>query len=334
MRRDYYKILQIEQTASQDEIKASYRKLALKYHPDKNPNDIVAEEKFKKINEAYEVLSNPEKKEEYDTFGSVGHNRGFGDQADMMSRFARAAHEHFFGRSQPRRPQGHTIKTSIYVNLEEVTKNTTKKINIKKPKQCSSCNGTGGDVIVCPTCKGSGQKTMQRSVSFSITTPCTSCHGAGGVYSNLCNTCEGEGLEFSDQEIEVTIPAGINSGQGFRVKGGGGEAPKGGDSGDLLVQVIINPHKDFIRDGNNLQHKTKITFAEAALGGKITVPTINGKDINLTIEPGTQPGTVFNVKGKGILGGAMFVVVQVEVPKNLSKEQEKLIKQLKELNND
>jgi len=334
MSKDYYKILQVQPTASYEEIKKSYRKLALKYHPDKNPNNQEAESRFKELNEAYEVLSNPEKKEEYDTFGSVGQRAGFRED-DIMSRFARAAHEHFFNNAHENffgrantRPRGQTLKVSITVELEDIIKDTEKKIKVKQPKQCSKCKGSGGEIVICPSCKGSGSRTMRKSASFSITVPCPSCNGAGGVYSKVCEFCKGEGVEFENKEVKITIPAGIPNGYGFRVKGQGGQAPKGGDPGDLLVQVVIKPHKYFIRDGKNLIYKTKINFSQAALGDKLTVPTITGKKINVTVKPGTQPGTTLNVKGKGVLGGSLLVHLQVEIPTELTEEQKDLIRKL------
>ena len=357
-KRDYYEVLGVEKGASAEEIKKAYRKSAMKYHPDRNPGDKTAEEKFKEIGEAYEVLSDDNKRARYDQFGFAGVDPnydagqggyggggfgGFGDFGDLGDIFGS-----FFGggasraqrRNAPRR--GDNVGVRIEVTFEEAAFGCDKEITARRIENCSGCNGTGsadGKIETCSQCRGSGQvKTVQNFMGMQMqsTATCPSCSGRGQVIKTPCATCKGKGKVYRNVKQTVHVPAGIDHGQGFAVAGQGCVGYNGGANGDLLVEVYIKRHAIFQRDGSTVYCEVPITFTQAALGAEIQVPTLDGT-VNYTIPEGTQTGTTFTIREKGIpsavsyrrRGDHKFTVV-VETPTKLSKEQKDLLRQLDE----
>lgn len=351
-KRDYYDVLGVSRNAGKDEIKKAYRALAKKYHPDQNPGDKSAEEKFKEINEAYSVLSDEEKKARYDQFGHAGTDDSFGaggygpfsgfggadfgmDLGDIFGSFfgggsARTA------KSGPSR--GRNLHESISITFEEAAKGVEKTINISRYEKCSKCSGSGAKpgthAKTCPTCHGTGQmRSTQRTIlgSFSTVTTCATCRGEGTVISDPCTECGGNGLERKSRKISVKIPAGIDDGQQITLRGEGDHGRKGGPAGDLYLLINVKKHSIFKRNGFDVFLEVPISFVEAALGAEIDVPTLHGK-VKLKIPEGTQSGTNFSIRGKGIqrLGGGgmgdQIVKVVVKIPKNLTEKQREILK--------
>ncbi|MGN1080815.1 MAG: molecular chaperone DnaJ [Acutalibacteraceae bacterium] len=359
-KRDYYEVLGVDRSASDDEIKKAYRQCAKKYHPDLHPGDKTAEEKFKEVNEAYEVLSDAQKKARYDQFGHAGVDPNYGagqgnpfgggfggvdfdDIGDIFSSF--------FGggarRSNPNASRkGSDTSARIAISFEEAAFGCKKTISATRIDICKDCGGTGAEKgsspTVCPVCHGTGHVTSSQRTPFGIMQTqhaCDKCRGTGKIIDRPCRTCAGKGKVRRTSNIEINIPAGIDDSQAFRVRGAGDAGVNGGPSGDLIVNVTVRPHAIFERDGFDVWCEMPITYAQAALGAEVTVPTLDGK-VKYTIHEGTQPGDVFKLAGKGIqrLGqngrGNQYVKMTVEVPKSLSGEQKKLIKQLDETMND
>ena len=351
-KRDYYEVLGVEKGASTDEIKKAYRKLALKYHPDRNPGDKTAEEKFKEAGEAYEVLSDEEKRQRYDQFGFQGvdpnfnpggFGGGFGDFGDLGDIFG--SFGSFFGggsqRSTANMPRrGEDVGSRIEVTFEEAAFGCEKEVNTQRIENCAACSGTGsadGKVDTCSQCHGTGQVVGVRNVmgiQMQTSTTCPRCGGKGKVIQNPCTTCRGKGKVRRNQRIKVRIPAGVDHGQRVRVRGEGCVGANGGPNGDLMVEVYIKRHPIFERDGVDVLCELPISFTQAALGAEVEIPTLDGK-ISYTIPEGTQTGTVFRLSGKGIpyVGsstrrGEQRVMVVVETPTKLSKEQKELLRQL------
>ena len=353
-KRDYYEVLGLSKGASEDELKQAFRKLSRKYHPDFNPGDKEAEEKFKEINEAYEVLSDPDKKSRYDQFGHAGvdpsyggggfgggFSGGFGDMGDISDIFSS-----FFGgfggstRSNPNAPRrGQDIHTSVSISFMEACTGKKVDINVNRMEKCSDCNGSGAaagsGTETCPDCHGTGQiKVTQRTPFGMISSqkPCSKCGGKGTIINNPCPKCRGNGRVNVSKSITVDIPAGIDDEQTIRISGQGHSGINGGPSGDLHVTVSVRPDAIFERDGYDVHTEMPITFVQAALGAEVTVPTIDGPE-KYTIPEGTQPGTTFRFKGKGIKKlnrpdrGNHFVHVTIEVPSNLSKKQKELLRE-------
>lgn len=356
-KRDYYEVLGVEKGASADEIKKAYRKSAMKYHPDRNPGDKTAEEKFKELGEAYDVLSDEEKRARYDQFGFAGVDPnygggaggygdfggfgGFGDFGDIFGEFfgggrsSRASTQ-----NAPRR--GENVGARLELTFEEAAFGVEKEVAAQRIENCSACNGSGsadGVIETCSTCRGSGQvRTTQNFLGMAVqsTTTCPACSGRGKIVKNPCNTCRGKGKVRRTQKIKVKIPAGIDAGQSVRIRGEGCVGSNGGPNGDLLVEVYIKRHPIFQRDGMDVLCEVPITFAQAALGAEIDVPTLDGKT-PFTIPEGTQTGREFFLGGKGIpqvgnpkrRGNQRFVVV-VETPTKLTKEQKELLRKLEE----
>ncbi|HBE14014.1 MAG TPA: molecular chaperone DnaJ [Clostridiales bacterium] len=346
-KRDYYELLGVDRSATPEDIKKAYRKLAKKYHPAMNPGDKDAEEKFKEVNEANDVLSDPQKRENYDRFGSAdgpqgfagsgGFNGGFGgfDVGDIF--------ESFFGGGSARRrngpERGEDIAVRLMISFEEAVFGCKKEISFNRYETCSFCQGSGAEKgtkpETCSRCGGSGQIHMQqRSLLGTIQTtrPCDTCGGTGKIIKNPCSTCHGDGVERKTKKLEVSIPAGIDDGQRVLVKGQGNGGKRGGSSGDLYVQVGVRPHPVFEREGYNLFCEVPITFAEATLGAQITVPTLEG-EYKFTITEGTQSGTAFTLKNKGVQminsrsRGDLIFQVNLEVPKRLTNKQKELLKE-------
>ena len=358
-KRDYYEVLGIEKNASDAEIKKAYRKMAQKYHPDMNPGDKEAEAKFKEVNEANEILSDPEKRSRYDQYGFAGvdpnYNAGggnpfgggfggfggFGDLGDIFGDIFGGG----FGGGQQRRnapTKGQNIGAEVKITFEEAAFGCKKEISISRIDNCPECHGTGcnggSSPETCPDCHGSGTVRVTRQTAFGAfaqTSPCPKCGGTGKIIKDPCTTCKGKGKVRKNKKIEVSIPAGIDDGQSVRIRGEGNVGSNGGPSGDLLVAVTIKPHKIFERDGATVLCEMPITFTQAALGAEIEVPTLDGK-VRYTVPEGTQTGTTFRLKGKGIpyVGyknrGDQYVTVVVETPTKLTKEQKELLKKLDE----
>lgn len=349
-KRDYYEVLGVNKGASDDEIKKAYRQSAKKYHPDLHPGDKEAEEKFKEVNEAYEVLSDKEKKARYDQFGHAGVDPNFGaggagspfgqdiDFGDIFSSFFGG----FGGRrsANPNAPRrGSDIETQLYISFEEAAKGCRKSVQYQAISTCKDCNGTGAQKgtspKTCSACGGRGQVTINQRTPFGVvqtSRPCDACKGRGKIVETPCRTCNGRGQVRRKKTVEVNIPAGINDEQVLNVSGHGNSGINGGPAGDLHVYIGIRPHPIFERRGDDVWCDLPITFTQAALGATVTVPTLDGK-ASYDIHEGTQPGDVFKLKGKGIqhLGGKgrgdQYVRVVIEVPKNLNGKQKDLIRQ-------
>lgn len=350
-KRDYYEVLGLSRSASSEEVKKAYRRLARQHHPDFNKGDPEADARFKEISEAYEVLSDPQKREMYNRFGhqafeSPGNGGGFGadfggfgDISDIFESFFGG-----FGRRRPPGPeQGKHLRYDMEITLEEAYRGTTREIRIPRTETCSDCRGTrsrkGTSAEKCSACGGSGQQQNVRNTPFgrfvNVVT-CVACGGEGRVVKDPCPTCRGQGRVVREKSIEVKIPAGVEHRSQLRISGGGEAGLRGGPPGDLFVVIAINPHKVFHRDGHDLVYELPLTVGKAALGAEIEVPTLDGS-ATLRVPEGTQPGTVFRMRGKGmprLRGGGkgdMRVKVKVIVPKKLSQRQRELLEEFDKL---
>ena len=356
-KRDYYEVLGVSKNASEDEIKRAYKKLARKYHPDMNPGDKEAEEKFKEVNEANEVLSNPEKKAKYDQFGFAGvdPNYGagqggyggaggfdFGDLGDIFGSFFGGGFGGG-GRRNPNAPQrGESIRASLSVEFTEAAFGCEKSITIDRYEQCPTCKGKGcapgTTPEVCTECHGTGTVTQAQRTPFGMMqsqTVCPKCRGKGQIIHQPCPDCRGAGVVRKRRTIQVNIPAGIDNGQTISLRGQGHSGKNGGPAGDLLITVMVRPHEIFRRDGTAVFCEAPITFTQAVLGGTLEIPTIDGK-VKYDIPEGTQTGTVFRLRGKGIPvlngrgRGDQYVTVNIETPRNLNREQKEALKKFSE----
>ena len=357
-KRDYYEVLGVSKSADATEIKKAYRKLALKYHPDKNPGDKEAEEKFKEAAEAYDVLSNEEKKRRYDQFGHAGvggaGQGGFGggmSMDDIFSQFGDifgsfGGFSGFGGfgggRSARRVNRGTNLRVKVKMNLQEIATGIEKKIKVKKYVACQHCNGTGAkdgkSYSTCSTCKGSGQVTrVQNTIlgAMQTTSTCPTCEGEGKIINEKCTFCNGEGVLMSEEVISINIPAGVGEGMQLSLSGKGNAARRGGVNGDLIVLIEEEEHPELVRDGNDLLYNVFIGYPEAVLGKTVEIPTIEGK-VKVKIEAGTQPGKILRLRGKGLPDvngygkGDLLAKVNVWIPKNLSKDEKKLVEKMKE----
>ena len=341
-KRDYYEVLGVARNASEQEIKQAYRKLAMKYHPDKNQGEKAAEEKFKEISEAYEMLSDPQKRSSYDQFGHAGvdpnHRQGGGHAGGGFGNFSDIFDDLFGGdsRRQKSGPRaGSDLAYNLEISLEEAVHGTEKQLKIPTHKHCGTCDGSGAKPgttkNTCKTCQGQGVVRMQQGF-FALEQTCPGCRGAGQVISDPCHTCFGNGIVKDSKTLSVKIPAGIDNGDRIRLSGEGEIGEKGGQRGDLYVQVFIKKHAIFTRDGNNLHMSVPVSFTQACLGGEIEVPTIDGH-VLLKIPAETQSGKTFRLRSKGIKplrGGSigdLLCEVVVEVPVNLTSAQRDLLKQ-------
>ena len=361
-KRDYYEVLGVGKGASADEIKKAYRKLAVKYHPDKNPGDKEAEEKFKEAAEAYSILSDPDKKARYDQFGHAGvegagpdFSGGFGNLNDILNEIFGSAFGGGFGggfggfggfgggqRQQQRVYRGRDIRVRVKLTLEEIAKGVEKEITIEKSVPCTDCNGKGArnssDIKTCPACNGTGQvqrvvnSFLGQTISYST---CQQCGGEGKIISNPCKSCGGTGLVRKRETIKVRIPAGVEAGMQLTLQGQGHAAKNNGINGDLLVVIEEVEHKDLKREGNNLFYTKIISLPEAILGGEVEIPGIDGT-YKIKVDPGTQSGTVVKLKGRGLptvngYGGTgdLYVKIAVWIPRKLEKEDKAVIESLR-----
>lgn len=345
-KRDYYDVLGVSKDIDAKELKKAYRKKAMKYHPDRNPGDATAEEKFKELSEAYEVLADPQKRAAYDRYGheavdgSAGGGGGFhgagaqdfGDIfGDVFGDLFGASGGRAGGRRGPAR--GSDLRYNLDLTLEEAVRGVEKTLKIPTLAQCGTCSGSGAkkgtQATTCQTCQGHGQVRMQQGF-FSVQQTCPRCQGRGQVIQDPCNSCGGRGVNEQNKTLSVKIPAGVDTGDRIRLTGEGEAAPQGGENGDLYVQVSVKQHPIFERDGKNLYCEVPIGFAEAALGGELEVPTLGGR-VKLSIPEGTQTGKLFRLRGKGIQPvrgggvGDLLCRVVVETPVGLSKEQKEVL---------
>lgn len=356
-KRDYYEVLGVSRGASEDEIKKAYKKMARKYHPDLNPGDKTAEEKFKEVNEAYEVLSDADKKARYDQYGHAGvdpnfgaggfgggfdGNFDFGDLGDIFGSFFGGG----FGggrRTNPNAPQrGESIRMSIAISFEEAAFGCEKAVTVERYETCDTCHGNGcapgTSPEVCPDCHGTGTVQVRRQTPmgvFATSSPCPKCGGKGRIIHQPCKDCRGSGMVRKKKTIQASIPAGIDNGQTISIRGQGNAGKNGGPAGDLLITITVRPHEMFRREGTSVLCEAPITFTQAVLGAELEIPTIDGK-VKYTLPEGTQSGTTFRLKGKGIPSingrgrGDQYVTVYIETPKNLNKEQKEALKKFAE----
>lgn len=362
-KRDYYEILGINRNATKDDIKKAYRKLAMQYHPDRNPDDKAAEEKFKEAAEAYEILSHDDKRNNYDRFGHDGvrgstfGTEGFSSVNDIFSHFSdifggSSIFDEFFGGSQRGRSRrrgsgtpGSDMRVTLKLTLEEIATGISKKIKIKKQVKCNECNGTGAQagtsLKTCSVCNGAGEvKTVSRSVfgQFVNITACHNCNGEGQVIDSPCRNCSGDGRIQDEATINIEVPAGVQDGNYMTLRGEGNSGKRGGQSGDIIVVFQELPHENFIRENDDIIYNLFVTFPQAALGSEVEVPTLNGKAM-LKIDSGTQPGKMLKMKGKGIRhlnysgSGDQIVRINVAIPQKLNSKEKEIIKKLSEMPN-
>ena len=355
-KRDYYEVLGVERNANADEIKKAYRKAAIKYHPDKNPGDKEAEEKFKEAAEAYDVLSNPDKRARYDQFGHAGMSgaagSGFGggfgggfSMEDIFSQFGDIFGGHFGGFSSRggggrRVNRGSDIRVKVKLTLSEIANGTTKKLKISKTIACDKCGGTGAkdssSYATCSTCNGAGVVNRVENTFFGrmqTQSVCPTCGGEGKTITAKCDKCSGEGVVRGDEVVEIKIPAGVGEGMAVTVQGKGNAARRGGVNGDLLVMIDEERNPELIRDGNDLIHNLNLTVTTCILGGEVEVPTIDGK-AKIKIAAGTHAGKVLRLRGKGLPDvngygrGDILIVVDITIPSSLTSEERKLVEKL------
>lgn len=359
-KRDYYEVLGVSKSASADEIKKAYRKVAMQYHPDRNPGDKEAEEKFKEAAEAYEVLSDGDKKAKYDRYGHAAFGPGTGNGAggfgggmnmdDIFSQFGDIFGDDVFGSffgggsrgrtSRGRGTRGSNLRVRLKLNFEEMAKGVTKNIKVKKYVGCNVCNGSGakdkGSVQTCNTCGGSGQVRKVTNTflgQMQTVTTCPTCNGEGNIVTAKCSNCKGEGRVYSEETVSIDIPAGVQEGMQLSLSGKGNAGERGGAPGDLIILIEEEAHRDLHRDGLNVAYELHITFPEAAFGTNVEVPTIDGR-AKIKIPPGTQSGKIFRLKGKGFpevngyQKGDQLIQVSIWTPQNLTAEEKAMLEKL------
>lgn len=364
-KRDYYEVLGVSKTASEDEIKKAYRKIAIKYHPDRNPGNKEAEEKFKEAAEAYDVLHDPQKRQQYDQFGfngpagAGGFGGGFGGSMNMDDIFSMFG-DIFGGRAGgfgggfgggQRRPQQHRgsdLRLKVRLSLSEIATGVTKKFKVRKDITCSHCHGSGAEAgsgtETCPTCHGSGVITHTTQSIFGMMQTqgvCPTCGGEGTVIKNKCHVCGGSGVEKGEEVVEIKIPAGVAEGMIVNVPGKGNAGHRNGISGDIQVFITEEENDTFVRDGNDVIYNLLLDFPTAALGGDVEIPTIEGTKLKVKIDSGTQPGKTLRLRGKGLPAvqgygrgmGDLVVNISVYVPKTLSREEKETLARLRDSDN-
>lgn len=356
-KKDYYEVLGVEKSASKEDLKKAYRKLAMQFHPDRNPNDKEAEDKFKEAAEAYEILSNDDKRANYDRYGHAGlrgGGQGFTDINDIFSHFSDifgggSIFDEFFGGGQRTRQgrrtggiPGSDLRVTLQLTMEEIAEGTTKKIKIKKQVKCDLCNGTGAEAgtskTTCPVCHGSGEvKTVSRSVfgQFVNISTCNNCNGEGSVIDKPCKKCMGDGRIHDEVTVKIDSPAGVSEGHYMTLRNEGNAGKRGGPGGDLVVIFKEIPHEYFVREGDDILYDLFVSYPEAALGAEVEVPTLNGK-AKLKIESGTPSGKLLKMKDKGIKHlnhsgrGDQIVRINIAIPKKLTAKEKELLKELME----
>lgn len=347
-KKDYYEVLGITRDADEREIKKAYKRLAMKYHPDRNKGDKSTEEQFKEVKEAYEILTDPQKKAAYDQYGHSAFSQGGGggggahgfNNADFGDAFGDIFSEFFGGGSRRRQEQarGADLRYKLNLTLEEAASGVQKEIKVPTYVECDTCHGSGAkdpsDVTTCSTCHGSGQVQMRQGF-FAVQQTCPTCHGRGKMIKNPCGQCHGEGRVQKTKTLSVTIPAGVDTGNRIRLSGEGEMGKNGAPAGDLYVEVVVKAHSIFERDGEDLHCEVPIDITMAALGGEIEIPTLKGK-VSLTIPAETQTGKTFRLRGKGVKSlrgsahGDLFCHITVETPVKLNAKQKELLEQLRE----
>lgn len=361
-KRDYYEVLGVSKNATDDEIKSAYRKIAIKNHPDRNPGNKEAEERFKEAAEAYDVLHDPQKRQQYDQFGfnapGGGGFGGFGGDGfsmdDIFSMFGdvfggRGGFGGFGGgRSEPRQYRGTDLRIKVTLSLQEIATGTTKKFKVKKDVVCEECHGSGAEKgsgsETCPTCHGSGAVTRTVRTMLGIMqtqSECSTCNGEGTVIKHKCHKCGGSGVVKGDEVVEIKIPAGVAEGMVVNVPGKGNAGAHNGISGNIQVYIEEEANDTFVRDGNDIIYNLLLDFPTAALGGTVEIPTIDGSKVKIKIEPGTQPGKTLRLRGKGLPAvqgygsgiGDLVVNISVYVPKTLSKDEKNAIEKFKASDN-
>jgi len=362
-KRDYYEILGVDKAASADEIKKAYRKVAMQYHPDRNPGDKAAEEKFKEAAEAYEILSDTDKKTQYDRYGHAGvSSNGRGaysgsgmNMEDIFSQFGDIFGDDIFGNffggqrtrggQRARGVRGSNLRIKLKLTYEEIAKGVTKNIKVKKYVPCQTCQGSGakdkGSVQTCGTCGGSGQVRRVTNTflgQMQTVTTCPTCNGEGTVITAKCGTCKGEGRVYAEETVTIDVPAGVQEGMQLNISGRGNAGERGGPSGDLIILIEEEAHKELQRDGLNVVFDLHISFTDAVFGMQVEVPTIDGR-AKIKIPPGTQSGKIFRLKGKGFPGinsyekGDQLVHVNVWTPQNISAEEKATLEKLSHSHN-
>jgi molecular chaperone DnaJ len=355
MKRDYYEVLGVAKSSSADEIKKSYRKVAMQFHPDRNPGDKSAEEKFKEAAEAYEVLSDADKRAQYDRYGHAGLNNsgrsGFGSTEDIFSQFGDIFGEDIFGSffggggrgrstGRSRGVRGSNLRVKIKLNYEEIAKGVSKNIKVKKYITCATCSGSGakdkGSVQTCNTCGGSGQVRRVSNTflgQMQTVTTCPTCNGEGTVVTAKCNVCKGEGRVYGEETVTIDIPAGVQDGMQLSVGGRGNAGERGGALGDLIILIEEEQHAELHRDGLNVAFELHLSFTDAVFGTQVEVPTIDGK-AKIKIPAGTQSGKIFRLKGKGFPAvnsyekGDQLIHVNLWTPQNISHEEKAMLEKL------
>lgn len=352
--KDYYEILNVSKDASQDEIKSSFRRLAKKYHPDLNPNDKEAEQRFKEINEAYEVLSDPEKRRRYDTFGpegvngQAGYGQGFGGFGDIFEDIFDIFGDGFGQTTSKRRGpvRGADLRYNLDLEFKEAVFGTEKEIQIRKSEPCRTCDGSGvkpgSQKETCSKCNGSGEVRYAQQTPFGQfvrVATCDQCDGTGEFIKEKCNTCSGTGKEIRNKKIKIKVPAGVDTGSIISVRGEGEVGERGGLPGDLFIYINVKEHSIFKRKGNDIYFTIPITFTDAALGAEIEIPTLEGKE-SFTIPEGTQTGTKFRLKNRGVSNvkgvgkGDLYFKVEVKVPKKLTEKQKELLREFAKISGE
>jgi molecular chaperone DnaJ len=359
-KRDYYDILGVKKGASKEELKKAYRKVALKYHPDRNPDDKAAEAKFKEAAEAYEVLSDDQKRSRYDQFGHAGVNgqggfggggAGFGNMEDIFSQFSDIFGGGFSGggrggrQQQTRGQRGSNLRIKVSLTLEEINEGAVKKIKVKKYVGCKTCDGSGAkdknSVKTCHTCNGSGYvRRVQQTFlgQMQTTAACPTCHGSGEMITNKCTTCKGDGRVYGEEMIQLEIPAGVSEGMQLSMNGKGNAGQNGGPAGDLLINIREKEHPHFTRDGSNVLYELDVNFADAALGTSVEVPTLDGK-VKINLPQGTPSGKIFRLRGKGLPSiqsygkGDQLIHVNIWVPTTITAEERKALEIMRKSKN-
>ena len=365
-KRDYYEVLEVSRSASVDEITKAYRKLAIKYHPDRNPGDAEAEAKFKEAAEAYDVLHDPQKRQQYDQFGFDAPGGGFGggnpfggaggfSMDDIFSMFGDVFGGHGggfggFGGGGQQAPKyrGSDLRLKVRLSLQEVATGVTKKFKVRKDVTCEHCHGTGAEggsgTETCPNCHGSGVEIRTQQSMFGMIQTQTACHVCGGegtIIKNKCTHCQGEGVVKGEEVVEINIPAGVAEGMVVNVPGKGNAGKHNGVTGNIQVYIEEEPNETFVRDGQNVIYNLLLDFPTAVLGGQVEIPTIDGSNVKIKIEPGTQPGKTLRLRGKGLPAvqgygtgiGDLVVHISIYVPKELTKSEKKAIEELRDSEN-